>query len=188
MPGNGAMFISIRELEHHEVPFSQEFRPEVIDFGPDLHQHIPLKTQGRAELVEERRGHGQALEDIRVVGNFSTQLELRCARCLEPVLRDVAGDFDLIYRPLGADAGMQERSVRGAEADIAYYQGEGLLLEDVLREQVLLAVPLKAVCSDACKGLCPRCGMNLNSEACVCQPVQDQRWGALHGIRDKLKQ
>jgi uncharacterized protein len=188
MPGNGAMFISIRELEHHEVPFSQEFRPEAIDFGPDLDQHLPLKAQGRAELVEERRGHGQALEDIRVVGNFSTQLELRCARCLEPVLRDVAGDFDLIYRPLGADAGMQERSVRGAEADIAYYQGEGLLLEDVLREQVLLAVPLKAVCSDACKGLCPRCGMNLNSEACVCQPLQDQRWGALHGIRDKLKQ
>jgi len=181
------MLISVRELELHEVTFSQELRPEVIDFGPDVQQHTSLHAHGRAELVEERRGHGQALEDIRVVGDFSTQLELRCARCLEPVLRDVAGDFDLIYRPLGADAGTEERSVRGAEADIAYYQGEGLLLEDLLREQVLLAVPLKAVCNDACKGLCPRCGKNLNFEACACQPVQDQRWGALHGIRDKLK-
>jgi len=182
------MFISIRELELHEVAFSQQFRPEVIDFGPDLRQHTVLETQGRAELVEERRGHGQALEDIRVVGDFSTQLELRCARCLEPALRDVAGSFDLIYRPLGADAGREERSIRGAEADIAYYQGEGLLLEDLLREQVLLAVPLKAVCNDACKGLCPRCGKNLNLEACACQPGPEERWGALQGIRDKLKQ
>jgi len=181
------MFISVRELELREVTFSQEFKPEAIDFGPDLYQHTLLKTEGRAELVEERRGHGQSLEDIRVVGDFSTQLELRCARCLEPVLRDVAGDFDLIYRPLGADAGMEERSVRGAEADIAYYQGEGLLLEDVLREQVLLAVPLKAVCNDACKGLCRRCGTNLNIEACNCGPVSDERWEALRGIRDKLK-
>ena len=181
------MFISIRELEIHEVPFSQQFRPETIDFGPDFRQHTPLQTHGRAELVEERRGRGEALEDIRVVGDFSTQLELRCARCLEPVLRDVAGDFDLIYRPLGADAGVEERSIRGAETDIAYYQGEGLLLEDVLREQLLLAVPLKAVCNEACKGLCPRCGRNLNFEVCACPPLREQRWGALHEIRDKLK-
>ena len=182
------MLISIRELEAHEVKFSQQLRPGAIDYGPDLRQHTALATQGRAELVEERRGHGQALEDIRVVGDFSTQLELRCARCLEPVLREVSGDFDLIYRPLGADAGMEERSIRGAEADIAYYQGEGLMLEDLLREQVLLAVPLKAVCNEGCRGLCPSCGKNLNVEACDCQPVPDDRWGALHGIRDKLKQ
>ena len=181
------MFISIRELELRELTFSQEFRPEAIDFGPDLQQHSLLKTAGRAELVEERRGHGHALEDIRLVGEFSTQLQLRCARCLEPVLRDVAGQFDLIYRPLGADAGMEERSIRGAEAEIGYYQGEGVLLEDVLREQVLLAVPLKAVCNDACKGLCARCGKNRNLEACTCQPVQEPRWEALQGIRDKLK-
>jgi len=187
MPGNGAMFISIRELELHQVPFSQEFSPGTIDFGVDFEQRTPLRTEGRAELVQERRGHGQALEDIRLVGDFSTQLELRCARCLDPVLRDVAGAFDLIYRPRGADAGVEERSVRGAEADIAYYQGDGLLLEDVVREQVLLAVPLKAVCSDSCKGLCPQCGRNLNTESCDCHPAADGRWGALHEIREKLK-
>ena len=181
------MFISLSELELHQVLFSQAFSPGAIDFGADLVQRTPLQAEGKAELVEERRGHGKALEDIRVVGDFSTQLELRCARCLEPVVRDVSGDFDLIYRPLGADAGVEERSVRGAEADIAYYQGEGLQLQDVVREQVFLAVPLKAVCSDSCKGLCPQCGKNLNLESCNCQPVADGRWGALHEIREKLK-
>jgi uncharacterized protein len=181
------MLISIRELEDHEVTFSQEFRPEAIDFGPDLQQRTPLAAHGHAELVEEHRGRGKSLEDIRIVGEFATELELRCARCLEPVLRPVAGDFDLIYRPLGADAGPEERAVRGVEAEIGYYQGEGIVLEDVLREQVLLAVPLKAVCSDACKGLCPQCGKNLNVEACGCQPMPEPRWQALHEIRDKLK-
>ena len=181
------MFISLRQLELNEVTFSQEFKPEVVDFGPEVHQHSSLQTHGRAELVEERRGHGQALEDIRLVGDFSTQLEFRCARCLEQVLRDVAGNFDLIYRPLGADAGVEERSIGNAETDIEYYQGEGLLLEDVLREQVLLAVPPKVVCSEACKGLCPQCGKNLNLETCTCQPLADQRWGALSEIREKLK-
>jgi uncharacterized protein len=184
---DGAMLISIRELEHHEITFSQEFSPQAIDFGPDIQQHTPLKAHGRAELVEEHRGHGRALEDIRVVGDFVTQLELRCARCLEQVLRNVAGDFDLIYRPQGADGGIRDRAIGGPEADVGYYQGEGLLLEDVLREQVLLAVPLKAICNDTCKGLCPICGKNLNFETCACQPIQDQRWGALQKIRDQLK-
>jgi uncharacterized protein len=182
------MFISLRELELHEVEFSQEFRPQVIDFGPDIRQQMPLKASGRAELIEERRGRKSAIEDIRVVGDFSTRIEVRCARCLEPVARDLANEFDLLYRPLGADAGPDERSVQRADTEISYYQGEGLQLEDVLREQVLLAVPLKLVCREQCRGICPRCGQNLNAGQCSCsEPVSDNRWAALKDLREKLK-
>jgi uncharacterized protein len=182
------MFISIRELELHEIPFAQEFRPQAIDFGPDVVQQTQLTARGRAELVEERRQHGKPIEDIRVIGDCATRVELPCARCLEPVVRDISSHFDLIYRPLGADAGEDERSVRGTESDISYYQGEGLLLEDVLREQLLLAVPIKAVCSETCKGLCPRCGRNLNEGPCDCPTsTADLRWTAWSGLRDKLK-
>ena len=77
-----------------------------------------------------------------------------------------------------------------AEAEIGYYQGEGLLLEDLLREQVLLAVPLKVICREDCKGLCPHCGKNLNEEgACSCaDELEDPRWAALKEIRSKLNQ
>ena len=102
--------------------------------------------------------------------------------------QDVRRDFDLLYRPLGADAGRDELSVTDAEAEIGYYEGEGVLLEDVLREQVLLAVPLKVICRDDCKGLCPHCGKNLNQEQCSCAaPGEDARWGALKEIRGKLE-
>ncbi len=67
------------------------------------------------------------------------------------MVQDVSHKFDLLYRPQGADAGREELSVTAAEAEVSYYQGEGLLLEDVLQEQVLLALPLKAICRDDCR-------------------------------------
>jgi len=147
-----------------------------------------LHSQGRAELLVEHRGHHQDVEDIRLVAAVEARLEFSCARCLEPVEQDVNKSFDLIYRPLGVDRRADESAISEAETEIGYYQGEGLLLEDVLREQVLLTVPVRALCSDQCKGLCPQCGRNLNVEQCDCeQHVIDPRWNALSDIKKKLQ-
>ena len=183
------MFISIQELELHEVSFDEEFQPETIDLGNDIRSRTPVHSQGRATLIEEHHGKHNSLKDIRVVGDLSAQVELNCARCLDPVVRDITKAFDLLYRPLGSDAGRAEVTVTQAEAEIGYYQGEGLQLEDVVREQLLLAVPLKVVCSEDCRGLCPHCGQNLNHEGCTCaEPVPDTRWEALKDIKNSLKQ
>jgi DUF177 domain-containing protein len=182
------MLIEIQELEHHPVDFKENFAPGVVGFGDEVRQIAGLKTAGRAQLVEEHHGKHQIIQDIRVRGDLSTQLELACARCLEPVKLDVERSFDLLYRPLGADAGRAELSVTAAEAEISYYEGEGLLLEDMLREQVLLSVPLKAICREDCEGLCPHCGKNLNSGQCSCtDQMEDPRWAALKEIRGKLE-
>ncbi len=182
------MLLSVEVLEDHEIDFREEFAPEVVDLGPDVRQRGMLRSSGHADLIEEQLGRKAKLDDIHVAGELSTTLELLCARCLEPVIRDVQRSFDLLYRPLGSDAGHEELSVTQAEADIGYYTGDGVLLEDILREQVLLAVPLKVVCSEECKGLCPRCGKNLNQGGCGCpEPKADERWSALEGLKDKLK-
>ena len=103
-------------------------------------------------------------------------------------MQDVKRDFDLLYRPQGADAGRDEMSVTDAEAEISYYEGEGLPLDEVVREQVLLAVPLKVTCREDCKGLCPHCGTNLNEGQCSCTiAMEDPRWTALREIRSKLE-
>jgi uncharacterized protein len=181
------MFIDIHELELHSLEFEEELRPQAIDLGPDVRQRTALKTKGRAELLEEHQGRRASIKDIRLVGAFATQLEINCARCLDPVVRDVDKSFDLLYRPQGVDAGAQEISVTQAEAEIGYYTGSGLMLEDVLREQVLLAMPLKTVCREDCRGLCPLCGKNRNLEACSCaSEVKDPRWDALKELRGRL--
>jgi len=182
------MLIEIQELEQHPIDFREEFSPGVIDLGEDVRQRTPLQSEGRADLVEEHHGKHQVVRDIRLKGKLETSLEVPCARCLDPVVLAVKRNFDLLYRPLGTDAGHEELSVTDAEAEIGYYQGEGLLLEDTLREQVLLSVPLKTVCREDCKGLCPHCGKNLNEGACSCaDEVEDPRWAALKEIRGKLE-
>src|ERR1700759_1475107 len=160
------MLIRVRELELRKLEFDENYQPGAIDFGADFRQICPLHSQGRAELIFEHRGHHQDVEDIRVIGEVTAHLEFSCARCLAPVGEDVKTAFDLIYRPLGVDRRADEVSISEAETEIGYYQGEGLLLEDVLREQVLLATPVRALCREDCKGLCPHCGRNLNVEQC----------------------
>ncbi|MFY9700772.1 MAG: DUF177 domain-containing protein, partial [Terriglobales bacterium] len=139
------MFIEIKDLEINPVDFREEFSPGLIDLGEEVRQRSPLRSEGRADLVEEHHGKHQVVRDIRVKGKLETSLEVPCARCLDPVVHPVERSFDLLYRPLGIDSGHAELSVTDAEAEIGYYEGEGLLLEDALREQVLLALPLKTI-------------------------------------------
>ena len=182
------MFISLQVLEQKEINFREEFPPETIDLGPHMRQCWLLRSTGRAMLIEERHGQKGVIQDIRVLGELATSVESACARCLEPVTRKVERTFELLYRPLGIDAGREEISVTQAEAEIGYYQGEGIELKDVLGEQILLAAPMKVVCAEECKGLCPRCGQNLNQGACQCpEPLAEPRWEALKGLRDKLE-
>jgi uncharacterized protein len=181
------MLIEIRDLEFHPVDFHEEFPPGAIDFGPELRQLSLMRAAGRAQLIEEQHRKKNKIRDIRLNGEVAAGFEVACARCLEPVLQNVQRNFDLLYRPQGSDAGQPEIPVTTTEAEISYYQGEGLLLEDALREQVLLAVPLKVICREDCKGFCPHCGKNLNLEQCSCaEPLEDPRWSALKDIRSKL--
>lgn len=182
------MFIKVKDLELRKMEFDESIVPGTIEYGDDLTQTAPLKATGRAELLRENRGGKQIVEDIRLVGSFSTEMETRCARCLERVDNQVSESFDLVYRPQGVDARGDEASINQAETEIGYYKGEGLLLEDVLKEQILLALPVKQVCDVACKGLCPHCGTNLNTGSCNCaSTMSDPRWTALEDIRKKLE-
>ena len=181
------MFFEIKDLELHPIEFEEKFEPGVIDLGSEYRQISPVESSGRAVLVEEHHGKHKIIKDIRIQGRLTTSLESICARCLEPLTQDVKREFDLLYRPLGADAGRDEISVTDAEAEISYYEGEGILLDDVVREQILLTVPLKLTCREDCKGLCPHCGKNLNQEKCSCAVTwEEPRWAALKEIRGKL--
>ncbi|MCU1285107.1 MAG: hypothetical protein JWO13_1457 [Acidobacteriales bacterium] len=182
------MFISIHDLEVRKLEFAESFAPGVIDLGPDLIQRTALKATGRAELLEEHHGGKNNIQDIRIVGGFSTQVELKCARCIEPVVQDLSSEYDLLYRPAGTVTREEEVAINEAETEIGYYTGEGLLLEDTLKEQILLSVPIRVLCKEDCIGLCPQCGQNRNLSPCDCaEKISDPRWAALAEIKEKLK-
>ena len=178
----------VSELEREPVDFDLELAPGAIDFGDLAEQDGALAASGRAEVLHEHRGPKEIIPDIRLRGKFAARLRVPCARCVEPVEVPLAAEFDLIFRPIGADAGAPERSITAPETEIGYYQKDSLLLEDVLREQVLLSLPVRTLCKPDCKGLCPRCGVNRNNQTCTCEGgPADPRWGALAELRSRIK-
>ncbi len=182
------MEFKVSELEKEPIEFDLQLKAGAVDFGQEAEQEGPLATSGLAEVIHEHRGPKDIVADIRLRGQFKGSFQVPCARCVEPVEIPLAAEFDLIFRPIGADADAPERSITAPETEIGYYQGDSLLLEDVLREQVLLSLPVRTLCKPDCKGLCPRCGKNRNLEACNCEVgPQDPRWEALAGLRSKVK-
>ena len=170
------MFLDVKELAVRKMRIRKSFAPGSIDYhSAEIKQTEPLEVTATAELLE-----GQ----IRVEGHFETKIELVCARCLEPVLEDVSRSFDLIYAPLPKDAKHKEDRLKDDDTEIGFFEGEGLFLADVLKEQVLLALPIKAICQSECRGLCPTCGANLNHEECRCEThATDPRLAPLAGIK-----
>jgi uncharacterized protein len=182
-----AMLIALLDLEREPVRFDLKFPPGAIDYGDEATQTSDLAVKGQAEMLREHRGPKEVVPDIRTRAQWSGTFEAPCARCLDPVKHELNGDFDLLFRPLGIDAGPSERELGSHDTEIGYYQEGGLVLEDVLREQVLLTLPVRTLCSADCKGLCPRCGRNLNEGACSCEArPADVRWSALSDLRNQL--
>jgi uncharacterized protein len=182
------MDFKVSELEREPIEFDLELAPGAVDLGEEAEQAGQLAAAGRAEVLHEHRGPRDIVADIRLKGSFSGRFQVPCARCVEPVEIPLAADFDLIFRPAAADSEATERSITAPETEIGYYQKDSLSLEDVLREQVLLSLPVRTLCKPDCKGLCPHCGENRNIQPCSCEEgPSDPRWQALAGLRSRIE-
>jgi len=172
------MFLSIKEMEVRRVRFDETFQPGDIDFSSeDVKQSSPLHAAGVAELLANTDG------EVRIQGRLTVKLESECDRCLGRAEFPLDTRFDLFYRPSQSLNTAEEVAIDEGEAEIGFYEGSGMELEDILREQVMLLLPMQRVCSPECRGICPVCGKNRNESACDCreEPVND-RWSALRKI------
>jgi len=127
-------------------------------------------------------------DTYRVTGRVQAQLELECGRCLDSFPVAVDSTFELRYVPAAANAGEGEREVEEDDLTTAFYKDEQLDLGELMHEQFVLALPMKPLCSEGCKGLCPQCGTNLNKASCDCSPAwKDPRLVGLQALlkRDK---
>lgn len=172
------MFISLQALELKPVRFAVDVPAGEISFIEQITQASPLHAEGKAEVLHASIG------EIRVSGKLTVQMEAPCDRCLEPASIPVARDFDLVYVPAEEAQASGEKEVDEAGVEVGYYEGNGLELNDVLREVVLLALPMQIICRDDCAGICPGCGGNRNQQACDCHPdAADDRWSELKKFR-----
>ena len=124
--------------------------------------------------------------EIYVNGFFSARAAFECSRCLVSFSRPVEGAFHLIYHALPTTRAGREVFLQPDEPDFLVYSGDQINLEDEIRSQFLLALPMRPVCGDACRGLCPNCGVNLNQAGCRCVTrADDARWAPLKTLLHK---
>jgi uncharacterized protein len=121
---------------------------------------------------------------FRLTGRTDTALELVCSRCLEPFRLPVDGTFDLRYHPASEMVVEADREVPDEDLETSYYEDDQIDLNGLLREQFYLALPMKPLCQDHCRGLCPQCGTNLNGGDCQCSAAwEDPRLAPLRSLK-----
>ena len=172
------MQLSLRSLHDAHEHFEKQFAPTLFARAEgDLFRVVsPVSLSFDVDRQEARR--------YRVAGRLSTEIELTCSRCLEPFTPAVATDFDLRYVPRTENVGEGEKEVEEDDLATAFYSVDQIDLGQLIVEQLQLAVPMKPLCDEACKGLCPQCGTNLNAGWCECsQKWEDPRLAVLKNLK-----
>jgi uncharacterized protein len=111
-------------------------------------------------------------DQYRLEGTVRATLELACSRCLEPFAWPVDASFDLRYQPATSNQGVGEHEIGEDDLATAFYENNAIDLRALMEEQFYLSLPMKPLCTETCKGLCPTCGANWNRAPCACS----NRW------------
>lgn len=168
--------LNLAKIRTPDEHVEREYQPESLEFA-----HEDFRVTTPVQLVFDIHKDKSA---FHLVGRVRAVLELPCSRCLEPYALPVDGPFDLRYQPRTTDAGTKEREIDAVDMDTAYYENDEIDLGQLMQEQCYLALPMKPLCSEACRGLCALCGANLNLAACDCNVQwEDPRLTALKALK-----
>jgi uncharacterized protein len=164
------MRIRTDQLAEGELNLRFEKRPETF---PVLAEMAASGACNFPELIEAALRARQIGDIVEVEGHISTRVRLSCGRCLQSFEMPLESQFDLTYSQIEQAPGQgstsdEEIELTAHDMGMIQYQGDEINIEKEIQEQVVLALPLKVLCSPDCKGLCPGCGADLNTASCDC--------------------
>jgi uncharacterized protein len=169
------MLLDLSRMRGARDRFDRTYPPSVFDTAEHDYRVVEPVTLGFDVFKSNR--------EIRLVGRVSTVLELACGRCLEPFTFAIDLPFHVLYLPHTENTGEGETEIEDDDLETAFYRDGVIDLGQLMNEQFYLALPMKPLCREACAGLCPQCGANLNESTCTCQPGWvDPRLDVLRGF------
>ncbi len=181
------LVLDLAHVRERETRVERNYQPDqLVRAGEEAEDYT---VTGPVELAFDLHAPAGGLKKdrhFRLTGGVKTTVEVTCSRCLERFSRAVDESFDLLYLPQAENKGDEEEEVEGDDLTTAYYQDDAVDLWQLMREQFYLSLPMKLLCSDACRGLCPHCGTNLNVRTCDCQQTwEDPRLAELRSFIDE---
>jgi len=127
--------------------------------------------------------------EVLVKGELSTEVYLQCSRCLKDFQQTLTVPVEAVYHPAEELKSEDNYAIPNEELDMDFYSGEELDLFTIMKEQIELNLPMKPLCDDSCKGLCPLCGTDLNTGSCKCSVSDtDPRFAALKLLKKERKE
>jgi uncharacterized protein len=172
------MHLSLRSLQDAHEHVEKRYEPS--RFPPADGDPFRVVSPVMLSFDIDRQEPGR----YRVAGHLTGEVEVSCSRCVEPFTLPIGSDFDLRYVPRSENVGEGEREVGEDDLATAFYDGDEIDLGHLIMEQFQLSLPMKALCKDDCKGLCPNCGTNLNTGSCDCNAKwEDPRFAALRNLK-----
>lgn len=172
------MIISFNEHSDAPINFAHVFQPNEIDLDDEDARIIgEIKVEGAA-----RRSSGIAF----VNGTLRGTIEIACSRCAQSVNANLDSEFAVEFVTAENYPSGAETEVSGQDLSLSIYDGDRIELDEIVREQVLLDLPARQLCSEDCQGFCATCGKNKNTDVCQCETKEvDPRWAALNQLRIK---
>jgi len=169
------MQIELASLEGPKAEFAHEYSPGELNLEDEWVRLI-VPPSISAQI---RRHGGRA----KVAGKITAQLQLECDRCLNLIDFPVASRFDLEYVTREDYQAQQAIELTEDDLDLSLFDGEVIDIDELVREELLLAVPTHLLCQENCKGVCPNCGVDRNSIDCRCEIQEgDPRWAGLKAL------
>ena len=150
---------------------------------------IPAADLERAEVLELGNidWSGKVWIDspgFRLEAVLSYEQTVACDRCLTPIVQAIESDVGLLVLPNAPQPTEEEVELSSDDMEILSIEGEELDVQRILLEQLLLNVPMRSLCKEDCRGLCPHCGINRNLKSCSCAETEvDPRWEALRDLQ-----
>ena len=169
------MRIELVNLEHGRADFAHVYQPDELGPFDDRVSLIePVAIDGTVRL---------ARTEVFVNGRIKTRVVVECDRCLKQVELPVDADFELEYVTGPTYESTEAAELGEDELSVSVFDGEAIDVDEIVKEQVLLAVPTRTLCRPDCKGICPDCGIDKNTGDCACGANEvDPRWAALRNL------
>lgn len=181
--GKGTMFIDLIQLEKQEkdeLDFEHIYPASQLDLE-DKEVQLCAPCQVQIHLTRREK-------DIDARGTVNTAVTATCDRCLKAITVEIDSSFNLIFLPLKNLSATDELVLERQELDFSFYQDHRIELDDLVREQIQLALPMTHLCRTDCQGLCRECGQDLNNGKCDCHTESiDPRWNTLLELKKKMK-
>jgi uncharacterized protein len=170
------MRIELENLEGGKSDFAHVYQPDDLNpIDERVRLIAPATINGKVRLS------GQ---EVFVNGHLETRAQVECDRCLQPVELPVTTDFALEYISGSEYESSPAAELTEDELSVSVFEDNVIDVDEIVKEQVLLAVPTRMLCREDCKGICPECGIDRNTGTCNCVTDDiDPRWAALKNFK-----